>query len=55
MLEVRYAIDRRQSLALRSSYRHYDMTDGATLPGDPAGDGTFTERRISVGYTVTLR
>ena len=55
VVEVRYALDRSQSLVLRSSYRRYDMTDGATLPGDPAGTGTFTERRISLGYTVTLR
>ncbi len=55
VLQVHYAIDARQSLVFRSSYRRYDMTNGATLPGDPQGAGTFTERIVSLGYTVSLR
>lgn len=55
VLEVRYAFDARQSIVLRSSYRRYDMTNGATLPGDPQGTGAFTERIVSLGYTVSLR
>jgi hypothetical protein len=55
VLQVRYAIDARQSLVFKSSYRRYDMSNGATLPGDPQGTGTFTERIVSLGYTVSLR
>lgn len=55
VLELRFQLDPVQSVVLRSSYRRYDMTDGATLPGDPTTGGTFIERRISVGYTLTMR
>jgi hypothetical protein len=55
VVQVQYAIDARQSLVFRSSYRRYNMTNGATLPGDPQGAGTFTERIASLGYTITWR
>jgi hypothetical protein len=55
VMQVQYAIRPGQSLVFRSSYRRYDMTNGATLPGDPQGTGKFTERIVSLGYTVSLR
>lgn len=54
-LQLRYAVGSGQSVQLQSSYRRYDMIDGATLPGDPAGTGTFIERRVSLRYSVTMR
>lgn len=54
-IQLQYAVRPSQTLTLQSSYRQYDMTDGATLPGDPASGGSFIERRVSLGYTVSLR